>query len=199
MDDADMDLLLALADEAEEEPAVGKQQPTVPAVPQPAQRAPPPAPNAANTSGLLEQAVLRAAAASGPPPITSILPAPKPQPAGRQVTDGYMCSISGFRVSKPVMGSLVLRERLTDDCVYLGLKDISPSREMSGRWATMGALVSKVQATGRDGNSYSRWTLTDLAGKQVTLFLWRKAAAEHYKEMEGSLLLIWSPQVRRDE
>ncbi len=30
---------------------------------------------------------------------------------------------------------------------------------------------------------------------QVTLFLWRKAASDLYKEAEGSLLLLWSPQV----
>lgn len=32
---------------------------------------------------------------------------------------------------------------------------------------------------------------------QVTLFLWRKAASDLYKEAEGSLLLLWSPQVRK--
>jgi hypothetical protein len=32
----------------------------------------------------------------------------------------------------------------------------------------------------------------------VTLFLWRKAHAEHYKEGVGSVLLLWSPQVKRD-
>ena len=35
-------------------------------------------------------------------------------------------------------------------------------------------------------------------GSQVTLFLWRKAHAEHYKECVGSVLLLWTPQVRRD-
>lgn len=37
--------------------------------------------------------------------------------------------------------------------------------------------------------------LYDTPSSQVTLFLWRKAASEHYKELEGSLLLLWSPQV----
>ncbi|KAG2429828.1 hypothetical protein HXX76_010611 [Chlamydomonas incerta] len=121
------------------------------------------------------------------------------KPAAKAFSDGYLDSVSGFRVSKPVIGSLVLKERLTDgDVVYLHLKDIRPNREYAGRWATMAVLVGKTQATGKDGSSYSRWTLNDLAGKQVTLFLWRKAAAEHYKEVEGSLLLLWSPQVRAD-
>eukprot|EP00198_Chlamydomonas_reinhardtii_P003270 XP_001692606.1 predicted protein [Chlamydomonas reinhardtii] len=117
------------------------------------------------------------------------------KPPGKAFSDGYLDRTSGFRVSKPVIGSLVLHERLSDgDVVYLHLKDIRANREYAGRWATMAVLVGKTQATGKDGGSYSRWTLNDLAGKQVTLFLWRKAAAEHYKEVEGSLLLLWSPQ-----
>ncbi|EFJ48590.1 hypothetical protein VOLCADRAFT_104648 [Volvox carteri f. nagariensis] len=149
--------------------------------------------------GAAEGAEAQEATASLATNRVSSLPAPRPQQPSRQVVDGYTDSISGFRVSKPVIGSLVLRERLTDDCVYIGLKDISPSRELAGRWATMAVLVSKVQATGRDGSPYCRWGLSDLAGKQVSLFLWRKAASEHYKESEGSVLLLWSPQVRRDE
>lgn len=32
-------------------------------------------------------------------------------------------------------------------------------------------------------------------GKQVTLFLWRNAHAEHYKELQGAVLLLSAPQV----
>ncbi|GLC45203.1 minichromosome maintenance- protein [Pleodorina starrii] len=244
MDDEDLDLLLALADEVEEEPPAPqlRKQASLPAavdvrgIAQQRQPSQPPAFPAAASRGTAPQpttttapaatasaglaAVLDAAARSnaaglrrstalpsgpsqssmGAPAAAAARPHQQPQPSSsRQVFDGYTDRISGFRVSKPVIGSLVLKERLTDDCVYIGLKDISPSRELTGRWATMAVLVSKVQATGRGGDAYSRWTLSDLTGKQVTLFLWRTAASDHYKEAEGSLLLLWSPQVRRDE
>ncbi|GIM03779.1 hypothetical protein Vretimale_8395, partial [Volvox reticuliferus] len=202
MDDEDLDLLLALADEAEEdEPALANPnsrtslRPSAKAGQSQASH-PPAQPRAAAPVALLRSQSLPRAA----PSVAAQAPAqPTSRQPVRQVADGYTDSISGFRVSKPVIGSLVLKDRLTDDCVYISLKDISPSRDLAGRWATIAVLVSKVQATGRDGSPYSRWTLSDLAGKQVTLFLWRKAASEHYKELEGSLMLLWSPQVRRDE
>ncbi|GIL66998.1 hypothetical protein Vafri_20375, partial [Volvox africanus] len=206
MDDEDLDLLLALADEAEEEdPALANQSSRTSLRPsgkagQPQASHPPGRSGAAAPQALLRSQSLPHATHMSTPSVAAQAP---PQPTSRQpvrqVADGYTDSISGFRVSKPVIGSLVLKERLTDDCVYISLKDISPSRDLAGRWATIAVLVSKVQATGRDGSPYSRWTLSDLAGKQVTLFLWRKAASEHYRELEGSLLLLWSPQVRRDE
>ncbi|GLI67277.1 hypothetical protein VaNZ11_011461 [Volvox africanus] len=206
MDDEDLDLLLALADEAEEEDLALANHSSRTSLRPSGKAGQPQASHPAGRSGaaappalLRSQSLPRATHMSAPSPAAQAPPQPTTRQPVRQVADGYTDSISGFRVSKPVIGSLVLKERLTDDCVYISLKDISPSRDLAGRWATIAVLVSKVQATGRDGSSYSRWTLSDLAGKQITLFLWRKAASEHYKEPEGSLLLLWSPQVRRDE
>ncbi|KAG2496313.1 hypothetical protein HYH03_005546 [Edaphochlamys debaryana] len=213
--DDELDLLMALAEEADEEEPVAKStlapaRAAASAPPAPPKKSIPPpapaqlalrqpAPHSNQTPSLLQSALLRADPASRQAPVASILPAAKAPGSGRQVSDGYVEPHSGFRISKPAISSMVLRERLSDDCVFLALKDITPTKELTGRWATMGILVAKVQATGRNGESYSRWTLSDLGGKQLTLFLWRKAAQEHYKEAEGSVLLLWSPQVRKDE
>jgi hypothetical protein len=43
---------------------------------------------------------------------------------------------------------------------------------------------------------YSRWQVTDLAGTVVTLFLFGAANLEHYKQSEGSVLILYAPKVR---
>lgn len=45
------------------------------------------------------------------------------------------------------------------------------------------------------GDPYSRWTVTDLSGTSATLFVFGAAQRDHYKESEGSVLILAHPKV----
>jgi hypothetical protein len=51
-------------------------------------------------------------------------------------------------------------------------------------------------AEAKTGSHYSRWTLSDLAGHTVTLFLFGDAHKEHYKESEGGVFIVRAAKVR---
>ena len=52
------------------------------------------------------------------------------------------------------------------------------------------ALAERRPGQTKAGAGYSRWGLSDLDDGSVTLLLWGDAHAAHWKESEGSLVLV---------
>ncbi|KAL6749813.1 hypothetical protein V8C86DRAFT_3144665, partial [Haematococcus lacustris] len=111
----------------------------------------------------------------------------------------YVENFTGLKVSRPVVGSLVVRERLSDG-EFLKLSHLAAhTRAPPPSWTTLGVIASKVQAEGKTGSMYSRWQLSDLAGTSITLFLFGQAHKELYKESEGSVVIVRAAKLKREE
>jgi len=68
---------------------------------------------------------------------------------------------------------------------------------LEGAWATVAALAEKSGTKeGANGKKFGVWTLTDLDGTCMKLFLFGEAFAEHWKETETSLLAIVGARVK---
>ncbi|GAX84370.1 hypothetical protein CEUSTIGMA_g11792.t1 [Chlamydomonas eustigma] len=118
----------------------------------------------------------------------------------------YEEKLSGLRVSHPVVGSLVVRDRLSDGGgPFMKLSQLScsigpPTSSLKGSphvWTTVVILGSKSACEGRDGSSYGRWQVTDFTST-TTLFLFGQAQKELYKECEGSVYILYNAKYSKE-
>ena len=155
------------------------------------------------------------------PPSTSRPPAPPPRGRGfegvsqhnksRRPTQGHQVvergthhaeTLSRIRVAKPLMGSLVLRERASLFPYYkLGDLDRTSKDAFAGAWSTLGVIVEKsFPKEGSNGGKYLVVKLGDLEDATFSLFLFGDAFAVHSLKLEyGSLLLVQCAKCKVDE
>lgn len=95
-----------------------------------------------------------------------------------------------------MLSSVIVEERLRDMRV-LRLGAVRGALE--GAWATVAALAEKSPTReAANGKKFGVWTLTDLDGTSVKLYLFGEAFAEHWKETETSLLAILGARAKSD-
>eukprot|EP00798_Chlamydomonas_sp_ICE-L_P031416 gene31416-6584_t len=134
-----------------------------------------------------------------------------PSRISEPLAGGYVEEMSKLRppsesvVSQPVLGSYVVRDRLSNNGVFLKLEQLEGMSEApSGNWTTVAIVASKVQAESKDGSFYSRWQMTDF-NSTSTLFLWRNALKDHYSQhkdttVRGSVvwLILHNPTFKKE-
>ena len=63
------------------------------------------------------------------------------------------------------------------------------------KWATIAVVTEKSIKESAKGNAYGIWRLSDLQGTNVSLFLFGKAQTGLWKETEGSVVVLFNPEV----
>lgn len=114
--------------------------------------------------------------------------------------------IFGLRIVNPVISSATLKERMTGK-LPIGVQRVRFHTERGDKsqdWVIAGVLVGKspVKNT-QKGDQFSIWTISDLKGeiKMCTVFLFRAAHRELWKNTVGTVIAILNPSVleRKDD
>jgi len=114
--------------------------------------------------------------------------------------------IFGLKIVNPVISSVVMKERMTGK-VPVGVQRARFHTERGDKsqdWVIAGVIVGKAPVkTTQKGDQFSIWTISDLRGeiKMVTLFLFRAAHRELWKNNIGTVIAVLNPQIleRKDE
>ena len=111
--------------------------------------------------------------------------------------------LSGLRVARPVMGSLVVRERAAlFPHIRLSCLERAPVQTLASGWSTLGCVVDKsFPKQGAKGNKYLVLKLSDLQTEDtVSVFLFGDAFSEHgLKVAYGSIVLLQCAKAKHDE
>ena len=111
--------------------------------------------------------------------------------------------LSGLRVARPVMGSLVVRERAAlFPHIRLSCLERAPVQTLASGWSTLGCIVDKsFPKQGAKGNKYLVLKLSDLQTEDtVSVFLFGDAFSEHgLKVAYGSIVLLQCAKAKHDE
>ncbi|KAG5676138.1 hypothetical protein PVAND_005989 [Polypedilum vanderplanki] len=114
--------------------------------------------------------------------------------------------IFGLRIVNPMISSVALKERMIGK-MPVGVQRVRFHTERGDKsqdWVIAGVLVSKsgVKQT-QKGDNFSIWTISDLKGeiKMCTVFLFRSAHNELWKNCVGAVVAILNPNVleRKDD
>ncbi|XP_070505125.1 protein MCM10 homolog [Chironomus tepperi] len=114
--------------------------------------------------------------------------------------------VFGIKIINPAISSVVMKERMTGK-IPVGVQRARFHTERGDRsqdWVIAGVIVGKSPVkTTQKGDQFSIWTLSDLRGeiKTVTLFLFRAAHRELWKNNIGTVIAVLNPQIleRKDE
>ena len=109
---------------------------------------------------------------------------------------------SRIRISKPLISqtqldlSLVGRKMIP----LYRIKTAITMRETEGDWTTIGVIYYKTSATSKNGNAYTRWSITDLIGdiQTVSVMLFGKAQAKYYSMPQNRVVGILNPKILED-
>ena len=73
-------------------------------------------------------------------------------------------------------------------------------RETEGDWTTFGVIYYKTSATSKNGNAYTRWSITDLVGEiqTVSVMLFGKAQAKYYSMPQNRVVGLLNPKILED-
>ena len=109
---------------------------------------------------------------------------------------------SRIRISKPLINQTQL------DLALVGRKFVPlyrikaaiTMRETEGDWTTIGVIYYKTSATSKNGNAYTRWSITDLVGdiQTVSVMLFGKAQAKYYSMPQNRVVGILNPKILED-
>eukprot|EP00939_MAST-03C_sp_MAST-3C-sp1_P002534 g2534.t1 len=102
---------------------------------------------------------------------------------------------SGLRVKNRFLSSFDLERRVRSRLFIRlpRLAIVKPPEESEGKdWLTIGVLGSKSapKLTKKGQKKFAAWTLTDLSGCSISLFVHRNAYAVHWKMTKGKILAI---------
>lgn len=123
-----------------------------------------------------------------------------PQVKAKTVTDIYTDPVFGIRITKPLISSTALVERMQgrEAVNMLRAKKYVELKNDSQDWVIGGVIVRKSSAKkSQKGNQFLIWTLSDLKDdfKTVSLFLFRKAYNDLWKTPEGTVVAILNPNI----
>ena len=109
---------------------------------------------------------------------------------------------SRIRISNPLINQTAL------DLALVGRKMIPlhkiktaiTMRETEGDWATIGVIFHKTSATSKNGNTYTRWNMTDLVGdiQIISVMLFGKAQAKYYSMPQNRVVGLLNAKVLDD-
>ncbi|KAI8439185.1 hypothetical protein MSG28_013032 [Choristoneura fumiferana] len=116
------------------------------------------------------------------------------------VSDIYTDPVFGIRITKPLISSSALLDRMQgrEAVNMLRVKRHVENEDLSKDWVTAGVIVRKSAAKkSQKGNQFQIWTLSDLKDdlKTVSMFLFRKAYNDLWKTPEGTVVAILNPNV----
>lgn len=138
--------------------------------------------------------------------ITKILEETEPDtsktssPQVKAKTDIYTDPVFGIRITKPLISSTALVERMQgrQAVSMLRIKKYVELKSNTQDWVVGGVIVRKSSAKkSQKGNQFLIWTLSDLKDdfKTVSMFLFRKAYNDLWKTPEGTVVAILNPNI----
>lgn len=132
------------------------------------------------------------------PDTTKLLCAP--QVKQKTVTDIYTDPVFGIRITKPLISSTALVERMQgrEPVNMLRVKKYVELKTNQQDWVIGGVIVRKSLAKkSQKGNQFLIWTLSDLKDdfKTVSMFLFRKAYNDLWKTPEGTVVAVLNPNI----
>jgi minichromosome maintenance protein 10 len=125
----------------------------------------------------------------------------KPKPAAPVLhTSGTLEEFSGMRVKDRTIGFHDMRTHMKDRLMVKIKKIEKMNRNVlddpSKDWVTIGGLYDKsMTKTSKNGKSYQIWTIGDLNGHSLSMFLFDQAFEEHKKIPRASLLIFLNPKI----
>ncbi|KAJ0174809.1 hypothetical protein K1T71_009917 [Dendrolimus kikuchii] len=127
-----------------------------------------------------------------------ILAAPETKTKG--CIDIYTDPIFGIRITKPLISSAALLERMQgrEAVNMLRVKRYVENQDSSKDWVIAGVIVRKSAAKkSQKGNNFIIWTLSDLKDdlKTISMFLFRKAYNDLWKTTEGTVVAVLNPNI----
>lgn len=132
------------------------------------------------------------------PNTKNLLCAPQVKP--KAVADIYTDPVFGIRITKPLISSTALVERMQGrEAVNMRrVKKYAELKNNTQDWVIGGVIVRKSSAKkSQKGNQFVIWTLSDLKDdfKTVSMFLFRKAYNDLWKTPEGTVVAILNPNI----
>ncbi|XP_045775186.1 protein MCM10 homolog isoform X2 [Maniola jurtina] len=123
-----------------------------------------------------------------------------PETKTKGPSDVYTDPIFGIRITKPLISSSALLDRMQgrEAVNMLRVKRYVENEDLSKDWVIAGVIVRKSSAKkSQKGNNFVIWTLSDLKDdlKTVSMFLFRKAYNELWKTPEGTVVAVLNPNV----
>lgn len=112
----------------------------------------------------------------------------------------YIDPIFGMRISRPLISSQLLKERMTGRIAvpFFKLRNFIETSDLNSDWVIAGVLVSKTAIkTSQNGNQYCIWKMSDLRGdiKTISVFLFRSAYKDLWKTQDGTIVAVLNPKV----
>lgn len=115
-------------------------------------------------------------------------------------TDVYTDPVFGIRITKPLISSTALWDRMQgrEAINMLRVKRHVQNENLSKDWVVGGVIVRKsATKKSQKGNQFVIWTLSDLKDdmKTISMFLFRKAYNDLWKTTEGTVVAVLNPNV----
>ncbi|XP_063829347.1 protein MCM10 homolog [Ostrinia nubilalis] len=123
-----------------------------------------------------------------------------PETKTAQRADVYTDPIFGIRITKPLISSSALLDRMQgrEAINMLRVKRHVENEDLSKDWVIGGVIVRKsATKKSQKGNQFVIWTLSDLKDdmKTISMFLFRKAYNDLWKTSEGTVVAVLNPSV----
>lgn len=123
-----------------------------------------------------------------------------PQAKVKTVSDIYTDPVFGIRITRPLISSTALEERMQGRTPVnmLRVKKYVELQNTTQDWVIGGVIVRKsLVKKSQKGNQFLIWTLTDLKDdfKTVSMFLFRKAYNDLWKTTEGTVVAVLNPNI----
>nr|XP_021199904.2 protein MCM10 homolog [Helicoverpa armigera] len=123
-----------------------------------------------------------------------------PEIKKKDVNDIYTDPVFGIRITKPLISSTALLDRMQgrEAVNMLRVKRYVENEDLSKDWVIGGVIVRKsAPKKSQKGNQFLIWTLCDLKDdfKTVSMFLFRKAYNDLWKTPEGTVVAVLNPNV----
>ncbi|KAM3959667.1 LOW QUALITY PROTEIN: minichromosome maintenance 10 homolog [Aphomia sociella] len=123
-----------------------------------------------------------------------------PEIKSKQPVDVFTDPVFGIRITKPLISSLALLDRMQgkEAINMLRVKRYVENEDLSKDWVIAGVIVRKSDAKkSQKGNQFVIWTLSDLKDnmKTVSMFLFRKAYTDLWKTSVGTVVAVLNPNV----
>lgn len=123
-----------------------------------------------------------------------------PQVKAKTVSDIYTDPVFGIRITKPLISSAALVERMLgrEAINMLRVKKYVELQNVTQDWVIGGVIVRKSSVKkSQKGNQFLIWTLSDLRDdfKTVSMFLFRKAYNDLWKTPEGTVVAVLNPNI----
>ncbi|CAB3253001.1 unnamed protein product [Arctia plantaginis] len=123
-----------------------------------------------------------------------------PETKSKPTSDIYTDPIFGIRITKPLISSVALLDRMQgrEAINMLRVKRHVENEDLSKDWVIAGVIVRKSAAKkSQKGNQFLIWTLSDLKDdmKTISMFLFRKAYNDLWKTPQGTVVAVLNPNV----